>query len=325
MQMATGHFLSRLVWAAANLRLADHLASGPKSAEDLSAPTGCDARALHRFMRTLTNFGLLTLGDDARFTITALGAALQSDVPGSVHSAVLTMAGPRSWKAWDELQYSLETGRAAAEKAFGMSFFDVLAQHPDEARRFSETMGSVHAAEPPAVANAYDFSPFGVIVDVGGAIGNMLAHVLTKYPQTTGILFDQAHVVSDAPAFLRTRGVESRVTIASGSFFDSVPAGGDAYILSHVIHDWSDDRCVTILGNCRKAMKPTSKLLLVELVLQDGGAPGFGSADMVMMVFVGGQERTAREFGALLARAGLRLTRVVPTASSASVIEAELA
>ena len=154
---------------------------------------------------------------------------------------------------------------------------------------------------------------------------NMLAHVLAKYPQPKGILFDQPHVVSEAPAFLRTRGVEGRVTIERGSFFERVPAGGDAYILSHVFHDWSEDQCLVILGNCRNAMKPTSKLLLVELVLRDGGAPGFGSADMVMMVLAGGQERTAREYETLLARAGLRLTRVVPTASSVSVVEAELA
>ena len=324
-QMATGHFLSRLVYAAASLRLADQLANGPKSADELSGPTGCHARPLHRFMRTLTNFGLLTLGEDARFSLTPLGEALKSDAPGFARSTILTMGGQWSWKAWEEFQYSVETGKPAFDKAFGMPIFDLLTQHPDEAARFSETMVSVHGAEPPAVADAYDFSSLGVIVDVGGATGNMLAHILTRYPQPKGVLFDRPHVVTEAPALLRTRGVEDRVTIHGGNVFESVPAGGDAYILSHVIHDWSEDQCLTILANCRKAMKPTSKLLLVELVLREGNAPGFGSADMVMMVFNGGQERTAREYEALLARAGLRMTRVVPTASSASIVEAELA
>jgi hypothetical protein len=324
-QMATGCNLSRLVWAAAQLRIADHLASGPKSADELSAPTGCNARALHRFMRTLTNFGILTLDDGARFALTPLGEALKSDAPGLARSTILSMAGQSSWKAWEEFQYSLETGKPAIEKAFGMSLFDLLAQHSEEAARFSETMVSVHAAEPPAVAEAYDFSPMGVVVDVGGATGNMLAHILARYPQPRGVLFDRPHVVTEAPALLRSRGVESRVTIERGSFFDSVPAGGDGYILSHVIHDWNEEQCQKILGNCRRAMKPTSKLLLVELVLREGNAPGFGSADMVMMVFTGGEERTAAEYEALLARAGLRMTRVVPTASNASIVEAQLA
>jgi hypothetical protein len=128
--------------------------------------------------------------------------------------------------------------------------------------------------------------------------------------------------MTDAPALLRARGVEGRVTLHAGSFFENVPAGGEAYILSHVIHDWSEDQCLTILGNCRTAMTATSRLLLVELVLREGNAPGFGSADMVMMVLTGGAERTAREYETLLARAGLRMTRVLPTATSASIVEA---
>jgi hypothetical protein len=273
-------------------------------------------------MRTLTNFGILMLGADERFSLTPLGDALRSDATGLARSSILTMAGQMSWKSWEEFQYSVETGNPALDKVFGMSSFEYLAQRPEEARQFSETMVSVHGAEPPAVAEAYDFSLLGVIVDVGGASGNMLAHILARYPQPRGVLFDLPQAMTDAPALLRARGVDGRVTIERGSFFEAVPAGGDAYVLSHVIHDWSEDRCLTVLGNCRKAMKPTSRLLLIELVLREGNAPGFGSADMVMMVFTGGEERTAREYEELLARAGLRMTRVVPTASSASIVEA---
>ena len=324
-QMATGFFLSGLVYTAANLGIADHLANGPKSAEELSGPTGCNSRSLYRFLRALTNFGILTLGADARFTLTPLGEALKSDAPGLARPTILTMAGPLSWKAWEQFQYSVETGKPAVDKVFGMPLFDVLAQQPEDAARFSETMVSLHGAEPPAVAEAYDFSALGVVVDVGGATGNMLSHILARYPQPRGVLFDQPHVVTEAPALLRARGVESRVTIERGSFFERVPAGGDAYILSHVIHDWSDDRCLQILGNCRRAMKPASKLLLVELVLREGNAPGFGSSDMTMMALTGGAERTAQEYATLLAGAGLRMTRVVPTATSASIVEAVLA
>ena len=150
----------------------------------------------------------------------------------------------------------------------------------------------------------------------------MLAHILARHLQPKGVLFDLPQATTDAPTLLRARGVHDRVTIEHGSFFEAVPAGGDAYILSHVIHDWSEDQCLSVLGNCRKAMRPTSRLLLVELVLREGNAPGFGSADMVMMVFTGGEERTARQYKGLLVRAGLKMTRVVPTASSVSIVEA---
>jgi hypothetical protein len=322
MQMATGHFLSRLVYAAASLNLADHLAAGPKSAAELSGPTGCDGRALHRLMRTLTNFGILTLGDDGRFSLTPLGDALKSDAPGFARSSILTLAGQWAWKALDEFKYSLETGRPSMDKVFGKSHFALLGEHPEEARQFSEAMVSVHSAEPPAVAEAYDFSPLGVIVDIGGASGNMLAHILSRHPQPRGVLFDLPQATTDAPRLLRARGVDGRVTIQHGNFFEAVPAGGDAYLLSHVIHDWREDQCLAILGNCRKAMAPDSRLLLVELVLREGNMPGFGSADMVMMCFTGGEERTAREYEELLARADLKMTRVVPTASNVSIVEA---
>lgn len=186
-------------------------------------------------------------------------------------------------------------------------------------------MVGIHGAEPPAVAAAYDFSPLATIVDVGGATGNMLGYILKRHSQPRGILFDRPHVVTDAPALLRAHGVEGRVSIEHGSFFDSVPAGGDAYILSHIIHDWNEDQCLTILGNCRKAMKRGAKLLIVEFVLPEGDTPHFGKiADMVMLTIPGGEERTSAEYETLLAAAGLRMTRVLPTASDVSIVEAEL-
>ena len=206
-----------------------------------------------------------------------------------------------------------------------MPFFDYLAQHPDEAAQFSEAMVGIHGAEPPAVAAAYDFSTCGTIVDVGGATGNMLGHILKRHPKPRGVLFDRPHVVTDAPALLRAHGVEDRVTIEHGNFFERVPAGGDAYILSHIIHDWNEEQCLTILGHCRSAMKPGARLLLVEFVLPEGDTPHFGKiADMVMLVVPGGEERTGPDTGPARA-AGLKMTRVVPTASDVSIVEAELA
>jgi len=325
-QMATAYWMSQLVYTAANVRLADHLASGPRSAADLAQVIGAQPRALHRFMRALASLGILTLGTDERFALTPLGEALKSDAPGSARATVLTMAGPMLWKAFGQLQYSLETGKTAMEKIFGMPLFEHLAQHPEQAAQFSESMVGIHGGEPPTVAAAYDFSPFASIVDVGGATGNMLAHILARHPQPRGVLFDLPHVVTEAPALLRARGVEGRVSIERGSFFEHVPAGGDAYVMSHIIHDWNEQQCLTILGNCRKAMKPGAKLLIVEFVLPEGNTPHFGKlVDMVMLTIPGGEERTAAEYKTLLAAAGLKMTRVVPTTSEVSIVEAELA
>ena len=322
-QMGTAYWLSSLVYTAAKIGLADHLANGARSASDLAGVTKTNPRALHRFMRTLASFGILRQHDDDTFALTELGATLKRD--GGAYATVLTLASPWAWQSFGKFQYSLETGKPAIEKVVGMGIFDYLAQHPDEASLFSETMVGIHGAEPPAVAAAYDFSSCGTIVDVGGATGNMLAHILTRHPQPKGVLFDQSHVVSDAPAFLRSRGVADRVSITEGNFFETVPEGGDAYILSHIIHDWTEAQCHTILGNCRRAMKKDAKLLIVEFVLPEGNTPHFGKlVDMVMLTLPGGEERTAQEYRTLLDAAGFTMTRVVPTASDVSVVEAEL-
>jgi hypothetical protein len=178
-------------------------------------------------------------------------------------------------------------------------------------------------AEPAAVAAAYEFSELKTIVDVGGATGNLLTTVLGRAPGARGILYDLPHVVRDAPALIQSRGLTNRITIEPGSFFERVPAGGDAYMLSHIIHDWSEAQCLTILGHCRRAMNSGSRLLLIEMVLPPGNTPHPGKVlDMMMLVGPGGQERTAEEYGVLLAKAGFRLTRVVPTESAVSVVEA---
>jgi O-methyltransferase domain/Dimerisation domain len=323
-QMATGCWISQLVSTAANLCIADHLAGGPKSASEIAEVVRCNPGALHRLMRALANFGILMHAGQQKFALTPLGEALKSDAPGAARSTVLMTAGPLVWKCFEQLQYSVETGKTAMEKVFSLPLFDYLAQHPELASQFSEAMVGIHGAEVAAVASSYDFSTLEV-VDVGGATGNMLAHILTRYPQCRGVLFDLPHVVAAAPALLRSRKVESRVRIEHGDFFKSVPDGGDAYLLSHIIHDWSEEQCLTILRNCRKAMRPGSKLLIVEFVLPEGDEPHIGKLlDMTMLAVTGGEERTATEYRTLLARAGLTMTRVIPTGSDVSIIEAEL-
>ncbi len=322
MQMATGFFLSRLVHLAADLRIADHLATGAKSAGELAPLTASDPTTLYRFLRTLTNFDLVVLQPDKRFASTPLLDALRSDAPGHVHSAVLTLGGPAFWNAWGALPYSVATGECAFIKANGKPIFDFLGDNPDDARRFSETMLAIHSAEPAAVAQAYDFSSAGLVIDIGGAAGNMLANILSAHTNARGLLFDLPQATTEAPVLLRKFGVEDRVAFEHGSFFDAVPAGGDVYILSHIIHDWNDEQSLGILRNCRAAMGTTSRLLIIELVLQDGNPSGFGSSDISMLVLAGGAERTASEFETLLGKAGLQITRVIPTTTSASIIEA---
>jgi hypothetical protein len=226
--MQMGHFsfwTSRLVYTAASLRIADHLANGPTSAGELAGALGLNARALHRFMRALANSGILTHGDGESFALTPLGQALRSDAPGFARSTILALAGPWLWEALKEFPYSVETGKPAVEKVYGMSFFDYLEQHPDDAVQFNEAMVGGYGAEPPAVAAAYDFSEMAVIVDVGGGTGNMLAHILTRYPEPKGVLFDRPHVATEAPALLRAHGLERRISIEHGDFFKVCPLG----------------------------------------------------------------------------------------------------
>lgn len=325
-QMAMAHWVSHIVYVAAKLSLADHLAKGPKNAIELAGPTKTHAPSLYRFMRTLASLGILTEDVTHRFALTPLGDALKTGAPGSARASILTLASDWMSRGWEQLLSSVETGQCGFEKSLGMPIFDWLAKHPEEASLFSETMIGIHGAEPPAVASAYDFSDLTTIVDVGGATGNLLTTVLGSYPKARGILYDLPHVVRDAPALIQARGLADRVTIESGSFFENVPRGGDAYLLSHIIHDWTEGQCLTILGHCRRAMKPGSRLLIIEMVLPPGDTPHPGKIlDMMMLVGPGGQERTEQEYGTLLGKAGLRLTQVVPTASPVSVIEAYLA
>jgi hypothetical protein len=325
-QMAMAHWVSRIVYLAAKLNLADRLAGGPRSADELAEPTGTHAPSLYRFMRTLSNLGVLTEDAQHRFALTPIGASLKSDAPERTKNAVLTVASDWWHRGFGELEHSVRTGESGFVKTLGMPIFDFLAKNPEEASRFSDTMVCFHGMEPAAVAAAYDFSSVGTLIDVGGATGHLLATILQRYPTPRGILYDLPHVVRDAPAFLKMSGVADRIQIQAGSFFDNVPSGGDAYLLSHIIHDWSEEQCLTILANCKRAMGPKSRLLLVEMVLPEGDTPHPGKMlDLMMLVGPGGMERTEKGYGELLAKAGLELTRVVPTASPVSVVESVLA
>jgi len=326
MRMGSGGAVAHVIHMAARLGLADRLADGPRSAAELAGPLDLHPPSLHRLMRTMASLGLLTEGAAQRFSLTKLGEALKAGAPGSARATLLMTGSSWVGASFANLLHSVQTGRAGFEKAHGMPFFDYLAQRPEVSSVFSEAMVGFHGAEPPAVAAAYDFSSFRTVVDVGGGTGNMLAAILARHPEPRGLLFDRAHVVVEANKLLKTEGVVNRVTIEAGDFFQAVSAGGDAYILSHILHDWNDEQCLTILGHCRKAMQPDGRLLIVEMVLPPGDAPHPGKIlDMVMLVLTGGRERTEAEYADLLDKAGFRLNCVVATHSPVSVLEAVLA
>ena len=320
--MSRGATLAAIIHAAAKFGLADHLASGPKTAEELAGATKTHAPSLYRVLRTLASLGVFTEDAQRRFRLTPLGEALKTDAPGAARATILTLAGRTFWRGFENFPYSVETGKSGFEKALGMPVFDYLAQQPEEASLFNETMIGVHGDEPPAVAEAYDFSQIQTLLDVGGGTGNLLTTILARHANLRGILFDLRHVAEAAKPMIEARGLSARVKLESGSFFDSVPSGADAYMLSHIIHDWPEDQCIAILKNVHRVMPKNGKLLLVEMVLPHGDVfhPG-KMLDMIMLVGPGGQERTEEEYRDLYKKSGFQLTRVVPTKSPVSVVE----
>jgi hypothetical protein len=323
-QIAGGFAVSRAVFAVAELGIADYLKDGSRSSEEIAQATSMHAPSLYRLLRFMASFGFFVEDADKRFSLTPLGAALQSDAPGYARSTVRMLAGSTAWRVWGEFLHSVRTGETGVEKAFGQSMFDYLSTQPEEATIFNEAMIGFHAGEKPAVAAAYDFSGIQRLVDVGGGTGNLLATILLANPELRGVLYDLAHVVAEARHQIEMNNLSERCEIVSGSFFESVPSGGDAYLLSHIIHDWEEQKCLKILENCRRAMPDNGRLLLVEWVMPSGNDLHPAKfLDLTMLVYTGGRERTDEEYAALFAKSGFKLTRVVPTQSPASVIEAQ--
>ncbi|EHR62322.1 methyltransferase [Saccharomonospora cyanea] len=323
LDMVIGGATAQAVYVAAKLGIADVLAEGPATAEDIAKRVGSHPEATYRLLRALTTRSIFAEEPGRRFRLTPMAQALRSDVPDSVRPIVLVAGHPVTWQHWGELTYSVATGNSAFEKLHGMPVFDYLAKDPDYAALFNESMTFSSAIEIPAILDAYDFSRFGTIVEVGGGQGRLLAAILQNTPNARGVLFDLDSVVAGAPSVLTEAGVGDRSTVRGGSFFDSVPSGGDAYILKHIIHDWPEDKALDILGNVRAATGPDATLLVMDMVLPEDGSPHFGKlVDLDVLVAFGGRHRTEAEYADLLARAGFRLTGVTPTAGSPSIIEA---
>ena len=321
-EMIGGAKVTQLVYVAAKLGIADLLADGPKTTEELAASAEAHPPSLHRLLRALVSLGIFTEGDDGRFELTPLAEPLRTGVPDSVRAMAIGWGEEVFWRPWGELLYSVRTGKTSVDHLFGEGLFDYLASHGDAARIFDEFMAEGTSGISAAVVEAYDFSGVAKIVDVGGGRGGLVATILEANPEMKGVLFDLPSVVKGADQVVQAKGVARRCEVVSGDFFQSVPAGGDAYILKWIIHDWDDDRAQAILKNCRAAIGADGRLLLVERVLPPRDAPSsVAIGDVTMLVLTGGRERTKAEYAELLRRSGFRLTTIVPTATELSVIE----
>lgn len=319
-RMIVGFWITQAIYVAAEIGVADRLAAGPRTVQEMAAESGLHADSLYRVLRALATVNIFREDEEGRFSLTPLGTLLSSDAPSSRRSFA-RMAGAEFYRSWGGLLSSVETGSAAFDKAFGKPFFRYMSENPDRWQIYDEAMTGVHDGETIPVLDAYDFAPFRTIVDVGGGNGHALAALLRRHPDARGVLFDLPQVAERARQTVSRRGVSNRLEFAGGDFFDSVPPNGDAYLLRHVLHDWDDDEAAAILRNCRKAMRPEGRVLVVETVIPSGNQACFGKWLDLMMLLVGGRERTRDQYLELFSEAGLRPTRIVPTAHEVSIIE----
>jgi O-methyltransferase domain/Dimerisation domain len=317
-----GRWVSRLIYVAAKLELADRLKHGPRTVEELATAAEVQAPALYRVLRALASVGIFAEAKDKRFKLTPLAATLQKAAPSSMHAAAL-MLGEKYWEdAWAQLLHGVKTGEMPFLKAHGIPPFEYLEKHPEDLKIFGETMTSVSSTENPAISAALKLSGIRTIVDVGGGNGSLLATILKANSKLKGVLFDQPSVVTRAKQdqYVTAKGVAERCSLESGNFFEAVPKGGDAYLMKRTLHDWDDERCAKILANCRAAMSEKGMVLVVDAVIAPGNEYDRGKLMDIQMFVIGGHERTKQDFATVFKNAGLKLTRVVPTKCPLSIV-----
>lgn len=299
------------------------LAGEPMDYQQIARCVGAHPEALCRVLRALAvELELLSEISPGIFTLTDLGKCLLSGAPGASKNMALWW-GDVLYRVWGDLLKTVMTGNTAFDQVYGMQLFQYLGENQEAARNFNAAMSGLAEFICSGVVTAYDFSMFQRLVDIGGGSGTLIASILTANPNLKGVLFDQPQVVSHATTVLEAYGVADQCEILEGNFFEAVPSGGDAYILSNVIHNWDDDQAVSILHNCYQAMDERGRLLLVEMVLSGKEEPALARlVDMTMLVLIGGRERTEQEFSKLLARSGFKLERVIPVQSMTCVLEA---
>ena len=323
LDIIVGKWLSQAVCVAAELGIADLLKDGPRSSADIAAATGASEDGVYRLLRALGCVGLFTESDGRRFALAERGTPLRSDIPGSVRGFARFVGHEINGRPGGDLVLSVKTGNPSFDHVFGAPVFDYMATRPEVAAIMNEAMTSLSRAEVHAVVSAYDFRGIQTLVDVGGGHGLLLAEVLKANPALRGILFELPHAIDGARALLQKAGVGDRCDVLSGDFFTAVPEGGDAYVMKRVIHDWDDEHSIRILRNCRQAMRPGRRLLVVEVVIGSANESHFARLlDLEMLVITqGGRERTEAEFRKLYEAAGFRLAQVMATGAPVSIVE----
>ena len=324
MQLATGQFVSQAVYVAAKLGIADLVADGPKTVADLAAATRSDERSLYRLLRTLASVGVFTETGERTFGNTPMSETCRADSPKSLRAMLLFMGDEAHCRVISDLGYSVQTGKPAWDHVHGVPCFPYMFEtNKPLGDIFNRAMTAFSHGSIAAVLAEYDFSGIGTLADIAGGHGHLLGAILQKYPSMNGLLFDMGVVLAGAPAMMDSYCVTDRVKLVEGDFFSEIPVHADAYIMKHIIHDWYDDNCEKILGNIRRSMPDDGRVLIVDAVIPPGNDPHTGKIlDLEMLIAPGGVERTANEFETLLANSGFRMTRIIPTHSPVSIVEA---
>jgi len=323
MQLLFGKQITYSLSGVARLGIADHMDGTPRPVEEIAAKVGAHAPSLYRVMRMLAGLGVFREGAPRQFALTPIGELLKTDTPASLRYTAMMFGEEFSTRAYEHIAACLSTGTDGVSEAYGKPIWEVLAERPKQLETFQNAMTNSTGVVAQAIMEAYDFSGIERLADIGGGHGLLLASILRSYPDLQGVLFDRPEVIASVPKeqFADCAG---RVALEAGSFFERVPEGCDAYLMKYIIHDWSDEHCRTILSLIREKLPPHGRVLLCEMVVT--GEPGPTPAKMLdiemLVMTVGGKERTEEEFAALFAASGLRLNRIVPTSRPICVIEA---
>jgi SAM-dependent methyltransferase len=322
--------ITHAIKAAAQLGLTDQLGERAQSATDLAARLHLNPQALSRLLRTLVGIGLLADAGDGLFILTPVGACLRQDAPDGMRAWALCEGAEYYQDAWMNLPHAVQTGETAFEHTHGVSFYQYLARHPETGHDFSQAMLDYARLIASAVVAGYDFAGVRRVVDIGCSHGRLLSAILHANPTVSGVLFDRPEIIERAAERIRGTELAARAELVAGDFFESLPTGGDLYILSRILMDYDDDASVRLLQNCHRAMTPGGRVLIVQLLMPEQGDGGASErlfeaavSDLNMLVLTGGRERTEAEYRTLLGLAGFRLARVVPTQALVSLIEGE--
>jgi len=320
----TGFWSSRAVYIIAKLGIPDLLTDGAKSAEELARATDTHAPALYRILRALTSLGILSSSEEGKFSLTPVSELLVTNAPGSMRWFIVSELGEEHYPAWGNLMHSVKTGEIAFDNHFGKDIWAYFKENPAQGALFNNSMSGMTRVVHEAILANYDFSVFKKVIDVGGGHGALITSILKANPNASGVLLDSEEVTAGTRPNIEAAGLANRCEVVAGNFFKQVPAGGDAYVMKWIIHDWNDEQSVTILRNIREQIASGGRVLIFDAVVPDTSEPDFSKFfDLNMLVMTGGKERTAKEFEVLLNASGFRLVRIIPTETPTAIIEGE--